>query len=99
MIHPFMPFLSEELWQRLPRRQGDTTPSIVKASYPEYNPQFDDKESAQQYELLIDCSRGLRSLTAEFAIKKDGSGRPLILAHYNLHPFRSRYSFFSFFPC
>ena len=32
MIHPFMPFLSEELWQRLPRRQGDTTPSITIAS-------------------------------------------------------------------
>jgi valyl-tRNA synthetase len=31
MIHPFMPFLSEELWQRLPRRPGDKTPSITVA--------------------------------------------------------------------
>jgi valyl-tRNA synthetase len=31
MIHPFMPFLSEELWQRLPRRAGDATPSITVA--------------------------------------------------------------------
>jgi valyl-tRNA synthetase len=31
MIHPFMPFLSEELWQRLPRRLGDKTPSITIA--------------------------------------------------------------------
>lgn len=31
MIHPFMPFLSEELWQRLPRRPGDSTPSITIA--------------------------------------------------------------------
>jgi len=31
MIHPFMPFLSEELWQRLPRRPNDSTPSITIA--------------------------------------------------------------------
>lgn len=31
MIHPFMPFLSEELWQRLPKRPGDQTPSITIA--------------------------------------------------------------------
>jgi len=69
-----MPFLSEELWQRLPRRQGDSTPSIVRAAYPEYDAQFDDAKSAEQYEILISCSRGLRSLMSEFGIKKDGSG-------------------------
>jgi valyl-tRNA synthetase len=31
LIHPFMPFLSEELWQRLPRRAEDSTPSITVA--------------------------------------------------------------------
>lgn len=31
LISPYMPFLSEELWQRLPRRQDDTTPSITVA--------------------------------------------------------------------
>jgi valyl-tRNA synthetase len=31
MIHPFMPFLSEELWQRLPRRPQDSTRSICIA--------------------------------------------------------------------
>jgi valyl-tRNA synthetase len=31
LIHPFMPFLSEELWQRLPKRPGDKTPSITIA--------------------------------------------------------------------
>jgi valyl-tRNA synthetase len=29
LIHPFMPYLSEELWQRLPKRPGDETPSIT----------------------------------------------------------------------
>ena len=34
LLHPFMPFVTEELWQRLPRRANDSTPSIMLASYP-----------------------------------------------------------------
>lgn len=78
MIHPFMPFLSEELWQRLPRRDGDTTPSIVKARYPEYAAEYDDAQSAREYGLLISCSQGLRSLISDYGIKKDGIGMVLL---------------------
>ena len=34
LLHPFMPFVTEELWQRLPRRPNDPTPSIMLASFP-----------------------------------------------------------------
>lgn len=34
LLHPFMPFVTEELWQHLPRRPNDSTPSIMVASYP-----------------------------------------------------------------
>jgi valyl-tRNA synthetase len=36
LLHPFMPFITEELWQRLPRRPNDTTPSIMLSPYPEF---------------------------------------------------------------
>lgn len=36
LLHPIMPFVTEELWQRLPRRPQDSTPSIMLASYPEF---------------------------------------------------------------
>lgn len=74
MLHPFMPFLSEELWQRLPRRRGDTTPSIVVARYPEYEEHLNNPQAASQYGLLIACSKRIRSLMAEYAIKQDGTG-------------------------
>jgi valyl-tRNA synthetase len=73
MIHPFMPFLTEELWQRLPRREGDKTPSITVAAYPEYREDFTDVKAADEYELLVGCAAGLRSLTSEYAIKESGS--------------------------
>ena len=34
LLHPFMPFVTEELWQRLPRRPNESTPSIMVAAYP-----------------------------------------------------------------
>lgn len=70
MIHPFMPFLTEELWQRLPRRPEDSTPSIVKAAYPVYEKVLDDPTSEKAYELLLEVSKGIRSLSAEYSIKE-----------------------------
>jgi valyl-tRNA synthetase len=70
MIHPFMPFLSEELWQRLPRRQGDKTPSITIAAYPQYDAKLDDKTSEENYELVLGCSKGIRSLISEYKINE-----------------------------
>ncbi len=71
MIHPFMPFLTEELWQRLPRREGDKTPSITIAAFPQYREDFGDKAAEAEYELLVDSAKGLRSLTAEYSIKEN----------------------------
>ena len=33
LLHPFMPFITEELWQRLPGDKGGV-PSVMVASYP-----------------------------------------------------------------
>ena len=73
MMHPFMPFLTEELWQRLPRRPGDSTKTIVLAAYPECDATLDDPQSERAYELLLGCSKGVRSLLQEYAVKEDGT--------------------------
>lgn len=78
MMHPFMPFVTEELWQRLPRRAGDTTPSIVVAAYPSYRSDLHDEEAAHKYGVLLACSRGVRSLAAEYGVKQ--GGRAFIVA-------------------
>ena len=76
MIHPFMPFLTEELWQRLPRRPDDSTRTIVKAAYPTYEASLDDPESEAAYELVLGISKGIRSLMSEYSLKDEGKGRP-----------------------
>ena len=69
MIHPMMPFLTEELWQRLPRRPGDSTPSIVVAAYPVDEEEMNDPISEEAYELLLAVTKPIRSLTAEWTLK------------------------------
>ena len=72
LIHPMMPFLTEEMWQRLPRRPGYKIPSIMLAAYPQYEVSFDDASSEEAYDLVLSVSRGIRSLTSNYAIKENG---------------------------
>lgn len=73
MIHPFMPFLTEELWQRLPRRPNDKTPSIMIAAYPVYNASLDDPASETAYELVLSVSKAIRSIVSEYAVKENAA--------------------------
>ena len=74
MISPFMPFISEELWQRLPRRPGDETPTIIKASYPVFDPSFDNEAAESSYTFLLDVVGTVRSMMSQFNIVKNSSG-------------------------
>ena len=73
MIHPFMPFLTEELWQRLPRRPDDACPSIVLAAYPQHRPELEDTASEEAYELVLAVCKSIRSLAAEYSIKESAN--------------------------
>ncbi|GAB6991415.1 valine--tRNA ligase [Paenibacillus pini] len=61
LIHPFMPFISEEIWQHLPH-EGDT---ITLAAWPEYNAEFENAEAAREMALLMDVIRAVRNIRAE----------------------------------
>ena len=72
LVCPFMPFLTEELWQRLPRRPGDGTLSIAIAGYPEYKSSLHNPRSEVAYDLVLGCSKGTRSLMADYGVKDVG---------------------------
>lgn len=73
MIHPFMPFLTEELWQRLPRRPNDKTPSIMVAAYPVYDASLDEPAAEAAYELVLAVSKAIRSVVGEYAVKENAA--------------------------
>ncbi|MCH7322246.1 valine--tRNA ligase [Solibacillus sp. MA9] len=61
LLHPLMPFVTEEIWQHLPH-EGD---SITVAAWPTVNPTFDFKAEAGDMQLLMDIIRSVRNIRAE----------------------------------
>lgn len=58
MLHPFMPFITEELWQNLePRKEGE---SIMVARLPEAKPY--DKSVVTDFETLKETIAGIRTI-------------------------------------
>ena len=80
LLHPVMPYITEYLWQKLPRRAGDKTKSIMVASFPEFKSAFEFSEAAANYQLVMDVAKGLRSLPSQYAFKEPGD---LFIQTYN----------------
>ncbi|KAJ7684786.1 tRNA synthetases class I-domain-containing protein [Mycena polygramma] len=64
LLHPFMPFVTEELWQRLPRRPNDPTPSIMVSGFPVF-------DKAYQFNLVFSALKIGRSLAASYNLQRD----------------------------
>uniref|UniRef100_A0A1I7YCJ4 Valine--tRNA ligase n=1 Tax=Steinernema glaseri TaxID=37863 RepID=A0A1I7YCJ4_9BILA len=73
LLCPFMPFITEELWQRLPRRANvQNAPSICVAEYPEPEQYpYKNAELEGRIELAMEIIRTVRSLRAEYDLKKE----------------------------
>ncbi len=68
LLHPVMPFITEELWQRLTAGATVRPKSIALATYPTEHPALTDKEAERQVELLREIIVALRNLRAEMGI-------------------------------
>ncbi len=65
LLHPFMPFMSEEIYQALPHVEE----SITIASYPEVNNDFTDESVNDKFAYVIDIVKGIRDIRANYNIK------------------------------
>ena len=68
LLHPVMPFITEELWQRLTAGATGRPKSISLSSYPAEDPALTDREAERQVELLREIIVALRNLRAEMGI-------------------------------
>ena len=68
LLHPVMPFLTEELWQRLVSAAPGRPVSIALASFPVFRPELANAEAEQAMSLLRDIITGARNLRAEMKI-------------------------------
>ncbi|MDG0790204.1 valine--tRNA ligase [Cohnella ginsengisoli] len=65
LLHPFMPYLSEEIWQHLPHEAGET---ITLAAWPSYDAAFEAPDAVSEMGLLMDAIRAVRNVRAEVGV-------------------------------
>ncbi|HEX2251818.1 MAG TPA: valine--tRNA ligase [Thermoanaerobaculia bacterium] len=68
LLHPVMPFLTEELWHRLPGREALHPETIALAPYPERVPAWEDAATEERMAALIEAVTRLRALRADLEV-------------------------------
>ncbi|MFN8529649.1 MAG: valine--tRNA ligase [Anaerolineae bacterium] len=65
LLHPFMPFVTEEIWQHLPH-EGK---ALIIARWPQADDSYVDDRAEQQMGMLIDLIRGVRNVRDEYSVE------------------------------
>jgi len=71
LISPFMPFVSEELYQRIPHRASLNFESICIADYPQEVNGWTSEQVERDIKFSQDVIKGIRSLRASFGLTKE----------------------------
>ncbi len=66
LLHPFMPFVTEEVWQHLPHAEGEV-PALMIAEWPQ--PGDTDAEAEAGMTLIMDIVRAIRNVRAEYGVE------------------------------
>jgi valyl-tRNA synthetase len=68
LLHPFVPFVTEEIWQKLPKPSA-MTGSLMTTIYPQADERFVDEEAERELGLLKDVAVAIRTLRATYDVK------------------------------
>jgi valyl-tRNA synthetase len=64
LLHPFMPFITEEIWQRLPGASG----SVMVAPYPQADPALINPGAESEIGLVMQTITAIRNMRAEMNV-------------------------------
>jgi len=93
LLHPYMPFLTEELWQQLKKRtDGIEGESIMVASYPQANETETDAAAESEIEAIIEVVRTIRNVRAQYKVESNRWIEAIVHADSSRHETISRYT-------
>ncbi len=75
LLHPFMPFITEEIWQHLPH-DGE---SIMISDYPKYNPELDFPADEKNMELIMGAISAVRNRRAEMNVPPSKKAKIIVV--------------------
>jgi len=76
LLHPFMPFITEEIWQSIPH-EGE---SLMLAAWPVYKDELNFKVEKDQMEFVMDAIRAIRNRRAEMNVPPSKKAALFVLA-------------------
>ncbi|MCL6583957.1 MAG: valine--tRNA ligase [bacterium] len=78
LLHPIMPFITEEIWQKLPHQEAPAiaaegtgckaakpAASIMAGPWPIFDPSLEDREAEEKMALIMDVIKGIRNSRSE----------------------------------
>ena len=77
LLHPFMPFVTEELWHHMPGEKG----YIMVADFPQASEKMLFPEAEEEIELLQTVITGIRNIRAELGIHPGTKVNAVVLPH------------------
>ncbi|MDT7540510.1 MAG: valyl-tRNA synthetase [Acidobacteriota bacterium] len=88
LLHPFMPFITEELWQKLPgvgsqllhAAYKDAVPTVMLAAYPQSREELIDERAESDIASIIELVSRVRNIRSEMNIKPGEQVRLLVAA-------------------
>ncbi|MBR5809163.1 MAG: class I tRNA ligase family protein, partial [Clostridia bacterium] len=75
LLHPFMPFITEEIWQHLPH-DGE---SIVISDYPKFKDELDFPMDEKNMELIMDAISAIRNRRAEMNVPPSKKAKVILV--------------------
>ena len=67
LLHPFMPFITEEIWQALPHEENAPS-ALMICSYPAYDEKLSYREDEANFEMVMDAIKAVRARRAEMNV-------------------------------
>ena len=74
LLHPFMPFITEEIWQALPH-SGET---IMTSKWPEYSEDLAFETEEQNFQIIMDAIRAIRNRRNEMNVPPSKKAKVVI---------------------
>ena len=77
LMHPYMPFITEEIWSSLPTISGN----VVVASWPQYNEAEINEDAEKKMELIMAAIRSIRNIRSEMNVVPSKKAKLLVFSN------------------
>jgi valyl-tRNA synthetase len=84
LLHPVVPFITEELWQKVPGRKADEL--LMVASWPRVTPALEDRDADLRFDRVKTAIEHIRSIRAEYRIPPKARLKAAIVARGSDRP-------------